>query len=87
MTSAEQPLPSDTRLVTEEAYKFGVGPILVHSVEVIAETLFDNQPWLQVNALVANGDWQRHGYFVRRELYIRANTSARKTASPPRLSP
>ena len=85
--SADQPLPSDTRLLAEEAYKFGVGPILVHSGEVIAETLFDNQLWLQVHALVANGDWQRHGYFVRRELYIRANASGRKAASPFRLSP
>lgn len=87
MTDAEQPLPPDTRLVTEEAYKFGVGPILVHSVEVIAETLLDSQMWLQVNALVANGDWQRHGYFVRRELYIKASTSERKAPTPSCHSP
>lgn len=68
----EQPEPADVRLVPEHAYKFGVGPILVHSVEVVAEVVFDNQLWLHVRALVANGDLHRHGRFVNREIYLNA---------------
>lgn len=81
MTGAEEDLPPETHLVTEAEYKFGVGPILVHSVEIIAETLFDNELWFHVDASVANGDWQRHGGFVRREIYLKA--VERRVRRPP----
>ncbi|BFU43204.1 hypothetical protein KRMM14A1004_14410 [Krasilnikovia sp. MM14-A1004] len=83
MTGRVQPLPTDTCLVAEEAYKFGVGPILVHSVEVITEVMFCAELWLHVNAWVANGEWQRHGRFVERELYIRADGRWRHHSSHP----
>ncbi len=66
----ESSLPSDTRVLQEQTYKFGVGPVLVHSVEVVAEVSFNNTLWLHVRAQVANGDWRRHGQFVSREIYV-----------------
>lgn len=72
MTNQPSP-PAETLLLPEEAYKFGVGPILMHSVEVVAEVSFDDELWLNVRAHVANGNWQHHGQFVSRDLYINAN--------------
>ena len=73
MTEYAQSLPADTRLLAEEAYKFGVGPVLLHSVEVVAEVSFDGVLWLHVRASVANGSWDRHGHFVSRDLYVDAS--------------
>ncbi|BFU43135.1 hypothetical protein [Krasilnikovia sp. MM14-A1004] len=58
--------------LAESAYKFGVGPILVHAPELLAETVFDNRLWFHITAEVANGDQALHGAFLRRELYVDA---------------
>ncbi len=81
MTEQAQSLPADTRLLAEEAYKFGVGPVLVHSVEVVAEVAFDGALWLHVHAQVANGTKERHGHFVSRDLYV--DTFALRGHAPP----
>jgi phage gp46-like protein len=84
MTDQAQSLPAETRLLAEEAYKFGVGPVLLHSVEVVAEVSFDGALWLHVRAQVANGTWDRHGHFVSRELYVDASAlRGRGQGNPP----
>jgi phage gp46-like protein len=78
MAEQAQSLPADTRLLAEEAYKFGVGPVLMHSVEVVAEVAFDGALWLHVHAQVANGTRERHGHFVSRDLYVEASALKRR---------
>jgi hypothetical protein len=57
-------------VLAESQYKFGLGPILMTHLEVLAEVEFDGKPWLYVRAQVANGTPERHSGWTTRDLYI-----------------
>jgi hypothetical protein len=80
-------LPRDAFVLAESAYKFGIGSIVVHSAQVLGEVEFDCQLWLSVRAYVANGDAERHGGFVDRELYVAATAWARAVDTIERSRP
>lgn len=56
--------------LSEPQYRFGIGPILVRDARVVQRVYFDGQPWWHIEAEVANGTAERHGGWVRRELYV-----------------
>ena len=56
--------------LTEPQYRFGIGPILMRPVRVIAQVVFDDESWWHLEAEVANGTADSHGGWVRRELYV-----------------
>jgi hypothetical protein len=71
--SGRQEPPSGTVFVfTEPQYRFGVGPILVRAVQMVAQVEFDGAAWWHIRAEVANGTPERHGSWIPRELYVDA---------------
>lgn len=56
--------------LTEEQYRFGIGPVVLHSPQVLARVEFDGEPWWHLRAQVAGGTAERHGGWVDRELYV-----------------
>ncbi|GAB1645834.1 hypothetical protein [Krasilnikovia sp. MM14-A1259] len=57
--------------LAEKDYRFGLGALLVKVTNVLAEMVFDNEPWWEVDAIVKavpNGV----GPGQERRLYIRA---------------
>jgi hypothetical protein len=70
-TSGPPQLPPDGILaLAESQYRFGVGPILVRSIRVLAPVEFDGEPWWQIRAEAANGTRERHGGWLVRDLYV-----------------
>lgn len=64
----------------ENDYRYGVGPLVVKVTKVIAETVFDNQPWWDVEGLAKHPDYVGPGQ--ERRLYMRAASlrTARRTS-------
>jgi hypothetical protein len=64
--------PGETLALVESQYRFGVGPIVLQSVELLAQVEFDGAPWWQIRAVVANGTPANHGGWATRNLYVDA---------------
>jgi hypothetical protein len=58
--------------VTEDDYRYGIGPVVVRDVRPVAQVMYRGEPWWHVSAQVANGVPQNHGGWVEREIYLRA---------------
>lgn len=62
--------PTPVLALSEAQYKFGVGPVLCRSIQVIAPVIFDNEHWWHVRAECAYGTREHHGGWHHRELYV-----------------
>lgn len=56
--------------LTEDQYKFGVGPLLCRVVDVIAPVLFDDVLWWHLRGECAHGTDEHHSGWQKRELYV-----------------
>jgi hypothetical protein len=56
--------------LTEEEYRFGVGPLLCRVRAVIAPVEFDGTPWWHLTGDCAPGTPDNHGGWTTRELYV-----------------
>lgn len=77
MTGAPAPIPGMTLSLTEEEYRFGVGPILCRVRAVIAPVEFDGALWWHLSADCAPGTPGHHGGWTTRELYVPATAIPR----------
>ncbi|MDT4993520.1 MAG: hypothetical protein QOH97_3412 [Actinoplanes sp.] len=65
--------------LAEADYRFGVGPLLVKITKIVSETVFDDEPWWDVEGLVKHPDYSGPGQ--ERRLYLRA-ASLRNSRRP-----
>lgn len=67
------PLPGEFYALSEESYRYGVGPVLVRIVTVNALLPYHGEPWWQVTADYTLGTPERHAPGWRPvEFYLRA---------------
>ena len=65
------PQPGQTFVLSEQDYRYGLGPVVARILKLIEVVTYDNEPWWQVEADVAQGTPRNHGGWVQRQLYIR----------------
>lgn len=69
---AETPLRDRPALELKEAdYQFGMGPIVIRVKTMIERQVYRDEPWIFVEAEVAQGTENRHGPFLNRLVYVR----------------
>jgi hypothetical protein len=56
--------------ISEDDYQFGAGPLLVTVTKVVRETVYDNEPWWEVEAMVKHP--AHDGPAQERQLFLRA---------------
>jgi hypothetical protein len=84
VTNPVPPGPGTTLHLTENQYKFGVGPLLCRVRAVIAPVEFDGALWWHLDADCAQGTPEHHGGWTTRELYVPATAIPRPRPTPPR---
>ncbi len=70
-TKAVKPEVGAVYELTERDYRFGIGALLVRVTKVNTETVFDNEPWWDVEAIVTALP-HAVGPGHERKLYVRA---------------
>ena len=75
------PVVGAAYLLHDEDYRFGTGPLLCRVVRVLRETVYDNEPWWEVEAVVKPP--MSPGPAYERQLYVKADRLpvARRRAS------
>jgi hypothetical protein len=58
-------------VLTEEDYRYEIGPVLARITNVVGRVEYQGEPWWAVEAKVANGTPDSHAGWRSRELYIR----------------
>lgn len=81
------PRPGDLLALTEDQYRFGIGPVLVRVRvrAILAAVEYDGQPWWHVSGEVANGTAENHGGWIDRDVYVEA--AALRQPHPPHSGP
>lgn len=64
------PLVGRTYLLGEEDYPYGSGPLLCRVTKVLRETIYANEPWWEVEAMVEPPP--SSGVAYERVLYVKA---------------
>lgn len=79
-----RPVPRAVYALREEDYRYGLGPIVVKVTKVLDESVFDNEPWWNVECYAKHPAAEGPGQ--PRTMYIRA-ASLRTTSRPPSPEP
>jgi len=77
------PRPGEVLALSESAYRFGLGPIVLHVAEVLNLVEFDGAPWWEIAGEVASGTPARHGGWITRTLYVDAAAVQSARRPPP----
>jgi hypothetical protein len=67
-----EPRAEQVFALTENQYRFGIGPIVIRCVRRLSELVVDGDQWVHVRALVAQGEVAHHGGWDERELDVPA---------------
>jgi hypothetical protein len=85
MSDPVSPAPGTVLRLTDDQYRFGVGPLLCRVQQVIGLVHIDDAPWWHLRGQCANGTAAHHGPWSGRELYV--ISSAVTTPQPRRGLP
>ena len=65
------PIVGETYLLADEDYQYGAGPLLCRVTAVLRETVYANEPWWEVEAMVKPPSSSGPAY--ERQLYVKAS--------------
>lgn len=83
MTGSPTPRQGETLALPERDYRYGVGPVVAVTTAVTALIEYDDEPWWQIDADVADGTPENHGGWISRTLYVRASSVDAARLNPP----
>lgn len=82
MTGGGPPRPGDVLVLSEEDYRYGIGPVVARVEVVVGRVEYRGEQWWSVQAQAANGTPDNHGGWHPRDLYVREATLTTTRRSP-----